>query len=305
MFMLLSTLVVLGTLGATSTGEQVMAAPADAGASARAPVRIVVYDLTADEIAPQHLALITASLITEVRKLKGVSVIGMEEVRAMLSTTEREVADKCMDDACMTSIAGALGAAVVVSGGVGRIGASTVLNAKRIDMKTAEVQESVTRRMSGGGGEELLEALGPTVEALFPDFELRLGMKRGVPAEQVARWNPPPLAPWMTIAAGSTGAALSAVAGFFYWRQRSAESSYRSLNASSINGPVVGARLTAYQDRARSSYRNVLISGPLAAASWAAGGVMYWFTDWKGRSAAPGAAQIVPMGTGASLLMAF
>jgi hypothetical protein len=254
--------------------------PAQTPAAPRRLTRIVVYDLVSEEIAPKQMALVTASLMAEIRKLKNVSVVGMEEVRAMLSAAEQQQAAHCMDDSCLVNIAGALGAQLVIAGSVGRVGESTVFTAKRINMSSASVDESVSRRMRGGSGEELLEALGPAVETLFPDFELRPGTVRGVPAEQVARFNPPPLAPWMTLSAAGTSVVLGLTAGTFYVRQKMAESDYRALMKKSTTEGVRALQLKPLEQKANSSHSSAVIFGSSAAVVLAASGLMYVYTDW-------------------------
>ena len=62
-------------------------------------------------------ALFLDSLLAELRKLERVSVIGMDEVRAMLDIEAQKQALGCDDDeGCLAEIAGALGAPADIIG---------------------------------------------------------------------------------------------------------------------------------------------------------------------------------------------
>ena len=82
----------------------------------------------------------TAGLVQEIRKLKGVSVIGMDEVRAMLDhEAQRQLAGCEADSDCLAEIAGALGADTLVVGSMARVGDEHVLALRRIEPQRAEV----------------------------------------------------------------------------------------------------------------------------------------------------------------------
>ncbi|MCK5688396.1 hypothetical protein KAI87_03950 [Myxococcota bacterium] len=247
--------------------------------------RVVVYELKSTDMEDEHLEMVSASFLTEVRKLAGISAIGLDEVQAMLSDQEQKQMQSCNDDSCMAAVAGALGADMVLVGTVGSVGASTVFNVKRINMKTAMVDYSFNKRMRGGTGEEMLEAVGPSVAQLFPDFELRTGLSRGVPAQLVARWNPPPLKPWMTLVTAGGAGVFALTAIFFSISKTMAESNYEDLNSQSTVHSVAGKRLVEYETQANTGYRNTLIFAPLSLGGLVASGVMYLFTDWEGENA--------------------
>ena len=122
---------------------------------------MVVYELSAADLSPEQRALVTAAIVAELRKLKRVSTMGMDEIQAMLTMEEQKQLMGCDDQSCLAEIAGALGADKLVVGSVGRMGDSSVFNLKRIDMQSSAAEGTVTRRMTGGGG----RAVGPTPPA--------------------------------------------------------------------------------------------------------------------------------------------
>ena len=113
--------------------------------SSPAPVqRVAVYELqTSPEFGPRLGPVVTASLVAEVRKLEGLSVIGMDEVQAMLDLESQKQLVGCVDDSCLSEIAAALGADIVVVGSLARVGADSVFGARRIDQRSAAVSKQV------------------------------------------------------------------------------------------------------------------------------------------------------------------
>jgi hypothetical protein len=170
-------------------------APASPAAVARPdrPLRIAVYELELHDIPPEWGVVVMQSLLTELRKLERVNVVGMDEIRAMLGHEAEKQAAGCDQESCLSEIADALGVDDLVIGTVSRIGDEHVVGFKRLNQLEAKTTGSYNQRFEAGNGEELLVAVGPGVEELFPDRPLRAGEERGVPAEVAARLNPPPL----------------------------------------------------------------------------------------------------------------
>jgi hypothetical protein len=181
-------------------------------------VRIVVQDVAVDigDLAPtareRLQAIFTSALVSEVRKLNGVSVAGLDEVRALLKNeADRQLAG-CDENGCLAEVADALGADAVVTARLAAVGTSHVLALRRLDAATAKAR-GVDRRFDAGNGEEFLGALGPAVAELFPDHELAPGAVRGVDKELGLRLNPPPIPLWAFVASSSTTAAALALGG--------------------------------------------------------------------------------------------
>ncbi len=246
-------------------------------------IKVIVFDLEGSDLPAEHAAMVGWSLLTEIRKLDGVSAMGMDEVRAMLSGEENRIMQGCeAEESCLSTVAGALGAQFLIMGSIGRVGESSVMSLKRLNMESGAVAGSVNKRLRGGSGEEFLEAVGPIIEELFEGFAIRPGLSRGVSAQLVGRWDPPPLKPWMTIATLSTAGAAAFLTGVFGIRRQIFQAEDLDLRNRSVTEAVSGAELTEAEDAFVANHWRTIGFGTAALVVGAAGGVMYLFTDWQG-----------------------
>lgn len=264
--------------------------PADADAHAPAPprvleraTRIAVYDLEVQGIEASVGTVVTDSLLAEIRKLRGVSSIGMDEIRDMLSHEANKQLLGCeSNDACLAELAGALGVDNLITGRLSKAADSHVLMVRRIDQHRAQVAGTVNRRLQEGSGQEFLLAIGPAVEELFPDRPLREGLTRGVPDEVALRLDPPPLPTWTFWTSAGGTALAGAGAAVFALLARNAEADYNRYARQSTTQLLPGDQLVekgqemdTYADATNGLW---ITAAVLAAAS----GVIYLFTDWEG-----------------------
>jgi len=187
--------------------------PRPAAAPRTAPLRMAVYDLGLEGAGPRVGRVVSEALVTELRKLDGVLVVSMEEVRAMLRLEADKQATGCGDDSCLAEIGDALGVDNLIVGQLVVASDGSLLSLRRIDQREARVVGTVSRRLATKNGEEFLAAVGPGVQELFPALPLRAGQRRGVDPQVALLLNPPPLPPalfWSTVAVGITAAAGAA-----------------------------------------------------------------------------------------------
>lgn len=266
-----------------------LAAATDAGGDptalgAVAPAsRVAVQDFVVEGVDSRVARVVQESLVEEVRKLERVSVISMEEVRAMLDLEAQRQLVGCDEEAsCLAEIAGALGADVLVTGTVARVGDEHIIGVKRIDQRRAEVTATFSERLSAGDGSELLTSIGPAVERLFPEVPLRQGRARGVDEEVARRINPPPLPPWAFWTGAGTGGALAVatVASGAVWLLLQAD--YKAIGERARAEPVDGALLVETGERAQLAE---IVTWTLVGATAVAGGAtlaLTPFVDWLG-----------------------
>lgn len=260
---------------------------ADARPPGRA-LRIAVPDFRVQgDLPPRQLALVEQALLTEIRKLEGVSVIGMGEIREMLSFEYHRRMLGCQaDEACLAEISGALGTDEMLNAAVVVDGQSATFDLKRVNMRAAKVTAADQRRLARANGEELLGAIGPAVQNLFPDRSLKAGRTRGVDKEVALRLNPPPLPRWPFFAtAGAAAAALAAGATFGYLANDSRHQ-YSTLANRSLTEPVSGNQLRDLQSTASQRARTANLLFVAGGVLGLAAGVEAFFTDWHGYRAA-------------------
>jgi len=247
-------------------------------------LRVAVYDLEIQGVDPRVGAVVTDSLLAEVRKLQGVSAIGMAEIRDMLSLEASKQAMGCeANESCLAEIAGALGVDDLVTGSISKVGDGSVFILRRLDQRQAKIRGSVNKRLAAGAGDEFLLAIGPAVQELFTDRDLKPGKERGVPKEVALRINPPPLPKWsfFSVAGGSVAAAV--VGSVFYLLASQQEDGLQSdLNRSDRTGETIAGADFMKEYRQADSRYNVATYGFATAGTLAlSAAVMAFFTDWN------------------------
>jgi hypothetical protein len=247
-------------------------------------LRVAIVDPRATgDVPARPLAAFAQALAPEVRKLEGVSAIGLQDIRDMLGLErQRQMLGCAADEACLAEIGGALGVDEMLAVDLTLVGKSYSLSARRIDMRRAKVIQSQAQRFERRDGEELLAVVGPMVAALFPDRPLKPGKVRGVSKAEVRRLNPPPLPVWAFVAtAGASAVALGG--GVVYGLSaRDYSRQYQRLAASSAGTPVSGVELQALQDAGQSRQRTANVLFATAGGLAIAAGVEALFTDWRG-----------------------
>ena len=245
--------------------------------------RVAVYDLELMNIPEGMGKIITASLLNEVRKLEGASVIGMDEIREMINFEAQRQAMGCdADEACMAEIAGALGVDEIITGRLAEESDGRSFLIRRINQRRAEVVGTVNKRLAIGNGEEFLLAVGSAVEELYPNRPNRPGTKRGVAKKVLLRLNPPPITPVATLATIGVSVAALALGGTFALLGQN-EVDHYNTGAGQADGFYSGDGLVPFHDSQGKAESCVMIGnigliagGALALTST----VMSFFTDW-------------------------
>jgi hypothetical protein len=248
--------------------------------------RIAVYELDTGGLGdattgPRTGRVVTEALLAELRKREGLSVVGTDEIKAMLDhEANRQLAGCNVDAGCLAEIAGALGADIVVIGSLARVGEESLFGLRRIEQKTAQVAAQQTKHLKPADGEEFIAAVGPVVHEMFGDFPLRKGEREGAPPELALRVHPPPLPPWAfwsTAAGGGVLALTAATAGAFNL------ASLSSYNSDLAQKPTVdGGQLRRDGDVVDATAWGFYGAIAGAAVVGAAAGVAALFTDWWG-----------------------
>ena len=248
-------------------------------------IRVAVYDLQLVNVAAGLGSATTEALLQEVRKLEGISAIGMDEIREMLDfeAQRQALGLECeADDACFAEIAGALGVDEIITGKLTEQADGRMMFIKRINQRRAEVVASHTERLTIGSGEEFLLAIGPTAGKLYPTRSYRPGTTAGVPDQLVLRLNPPPIPRLVTEVAGWGALGAFLAGGVSYagaWLQHDA---YRSEIIGSRRDPIDGDAAAQGQALGRDFERTSIgffVSGATLAAIY---GALYAITDWEG-----------------------
>ncbi len=246
-----------------------------------AAMRVAVYDFELSAIEVNIGQVVTDSTLAEVRKLQSIAAIGMDEIKAMLSHEVNKQYMGCEEnESCLAEIAGALGVDELVTGKLAKVDDGVSILVRRIDQRRAKVVGVFNQRLKASSGEEFLAAIGPAIEQLFPEYQLREGTSRGVPKEMALRLSPPPLPRWSFFTVAGAAVAAAAIGGVFGLRANDAEAAYQDLAASKTT--IEGRQLVGHGDDAKknASYANYSFIG--AGVMAVSAGVMALFTDWYG-----------------------
>lgn len=139
-----------------------------------APQRLAVMAVKPAGGTPDTLAeAVTQAVVSEVRRQgKGYSVIGLGEIKAMLSMEHEKQQLGCDQVSCLAEIGGALGASAIINGTLTRIGSLYLLALRRVDVRHAQVLKEGTERINSANEDALLDAVTRAVHQLFPESPL-------------------------------------------------------------------------------------------------------------------------------------
>ena len=187
--------------------------------------------------------------------------------------------DECVKEpTCLAQLASSTGADTVVFARTARLGEDSVVTMKRLRIASGVIEQTATRQLEGGNGEEMLTAIGPMVTELFPREALRTGTSEGVSREHVVRWSPPPLKPWVFWTSAGATVVSGALIGVFAAQKADAQNDFDDAIQS---GAVVnGARLREIQDRAENAATRTNVFIGVTAGLAATTAIIAYFTDW-------------------------
>jgi hypothetical protein len=120
-------------------------------------------------VEPSTVDLFTDALVGELRKHPGLTVISPSEIGTLLGFEREKQLLGCTDTGCLSDIAGAMGADRLVSGSVGRLGSSLVVNLSSLDPKKATSVASVSERLKRSTDEDFFDALTGFVNSLVAE----------------------------------------------------------------------------------------------------------------------------------------
>ncbi|MFN7135701.1 MAG: hypothetical protein ACK4N5_26750, partial [Myxococcales bacterium] len=102
------------------------------------------------------------------------SLLGHEERKAQVKVkvAQKTGGEVCTDDSvsCLAEVGGALGARLVISGALSRLGSSYVFSAQVLDQGRAEVVQRFQGTASGEKEEQLLELARRAAQELFREL---------------------------------------------------------------------------------------------------------------------------------------
>jgi hypothetical protein len=129
------------------------------------PQRIVVPSVEVTGVDRQVGTIVTELILDALLNRHGVAALGPSDFADMLNQEQQKLLLGCDQSSCMAEIAGAMGANLLISGMVGKLGALHVVTLKLIDTRTAKVIARSSKRFTKI--EEAPDAVGPLVDELL------------------------------------------------------------------------------------------------------------------------------------------
>lgn len=126
-----------------------------------------VFPLGATGVDADTVRNLTELVASEVKRVEGVSVLGMSDVEALLEVESDRAQLGCTDDnSCLAELGGALGVDKIITGEVGRVGKRLLIGLRMIDREAVVVDNRVTEAFEGPD-EQLLFATRHAVRTLL------------------------------------------------------------------------------------------------------------------------------------------
>lgn len=109
-----------------------------------------VFDLKPSGVSAETAQNLTQILSVEIKRVEGTSVIGRDDVMAMLQLEKDKTMLGCIDDiSCVAEIGGALGVEKLVVGDVGKLAETYVISLRLIDAHVVKVDNRVNESLKG------------------------------------------------------------------------------------------------------------------------------------------------------------
>ena len=138
-----------------------------AGSAPASAAQIVALDVSAaGGVTPQLALALTSVMLNELSRIEGMSVISQADVRALLELEANKQGLGCSEAGCMTEIAGSLGAELMVSPSLSRVGSTYVASLVLIRVERAKVARRAEGRAKGAE-DVAAEAMTAAVHNLF------------------------------------------------------------------------------------------------------------------------------------------
>ncbi|MGC4116346.1 MAG: hypothetical protein QM765_17580 [Myxococcales bacterium] len=204
----------------------------------------------------------------------------MNEIRDMLAFEKQRQLMGCGDENCLAEIGGALGVDEVVTIEIILNGSQYALSSRRMNMKKARMVNADSKVFDKRDGEELLAIVGPMIEALYPERQLKEGKVRGVEEAIIKRLNPPPLPKWVFAATTVAAVAAAGAGGAFSIVQELKHSEWKNTVYEAQTQARPGSVLMQEQRATQDAWLNATAFYCIAGGLGVVAIIEAVFTDW-------------------------
>jgi formylglycine-generating enzyme required for sulfatase activity len=125
--------------------------------STRKQPKIAILSVQSSAITKENLERVSDYIAEEFEKKANGKVLFLEDIRSMLQSEGVENLLSCYADTCISQIGNAIGADIVIIGGIGQLGNNYLFSLKMIDVLRDHVLSRVSTRVTGDIGKVLDE----------------------------------------------------------------------------------------------------------------------------------------------------
>ncbi|MBI5509593.1 MAG: hypothetical protein HY903_12645 [Deltaproteobacteria bacterium] len=151
------------------------------------PVKLAVMPIVAGEGVPASTAAaLTGAVVAEAGRAPGVEVMSEREVSAILSLEAQKQILSCQAETCWADIGNALNADGLIVGDIAKLGASWLIQLRRVDLHKVAIAAAADRRLKGGSIDDVLDVLPALVAKLVADIAKPATLSAPAPAPVAA-----------------------------------------------------------------------------------------------------------------------
>lgn len=136
--------------------------------AAAGPTKLAVTEIKVRRgVDPVIARVVEEFLANETSRLAVFQVIGRDDIQRMFDHEQQKQMVGCDEDSCLAEIGGALGVDLLLAGSMDKVGETTLISLKLINIRTAEVTRRESGRLRGATEEDAIDAVAILFRQLF------------------------------------------------------------------------------------------------------------------------------------------
>jgi formylglycine-generating enzyme required for sulfatase activity len=147
--------------------------------------KIAILSVQSSFVVKENLDRISDYIAEEFEKKSSGKVLFLEDIRSLLATEGMDKLLSCFADSCISQIGSAIGADVVIIGGIGQLGSNHLFSLKMIDVLRDKVISRTSVKVTGDAG-KILDEIPNAVENLVKKSASHMDSVMTSPAEKAA-----------------------------------------------------------------------------------------------------------------------
>ena len=135
--------------------------------------KIAILSVQSSSITRENLDRVSDFIAEEFEKKASGKVLFLEDIRTMLQSEGMGKLLSCFSDTCISQICNAIGADIVIIGGIGQLGTNYLFSLKMVDVLRDKVISRTSARVSGDAG-KILDEIPTAVSNLVDKSSSRI-----------------------------------------------------------------------------------------------------------------------------------